>query len=598
MSRRIRHSLAALSAVSVATVGLVAPASAAVSTIVSHDVTATASDDTAGWALEGTGATATINEDAADELITGDGDLTVTPSTTTATYLTHAATGDPLTLASLGGFSARVKTSGVAPSFRFTLSCSSSSTPSSTSASGVTLTGPGISSADDASPASWTSLDAQGDDGPFGAVSAAGDQHPMYVADKYVAADGTVSSDAPTDPAAAAAVWAPGTQHSYADWAKRCTGPIASYALGWDASASASAKPASVDLLGWDYSTLVDFGTNQAAGAGAQGLDRLSGADRIGTAIAMSDAVWDDASADAVVLATTNGFADGLGGGTLAADAGGPLLLNPPTALNTDVRDELVRVLANGATIYLAGGTSALNGSVEKSLQGLASNGALKGKGITVKRLPGANRYATARVIANEVLKVTGQTDPRTIFVATGTNFPDALSASAAAANNGGVVVLSSKNSAGAGVIPTETAAFLDAHTDAATFGIGGSAAQALGYDKNDPFAFVGTDRYETSTKVGDAFFDYLGCNTGAIVVASGESAADALSGGAAAGTLGFPVILVPNKRYSSASVLAPSTTAFLTERAQHVFGGILGGGTGAVSTTVENSLNSVIASK
>ena len=90
-------------------------------------------------------------------------------------------------------------------------------------------------------------------------------------------------------------------------------------------------------------------------------VTRLSGPDRFATAIAVSrDSFPEDDSAAAVVLARgddPNGFADALAGGPLAVDRDGPLLITNPDQLFDAVAAEIDRVLPDGATVYLLGGT-------------------------------------------------------------------------------------------------------------------------------------------------------------------------------------------------------------------------------------------------
>ena len=70
-----------------------------------------------------------------------------------------------------------------------------------------------------------------------------------------------------------------------------------------------------------------------------------------------------------------------------------------------------------------------------------------------IKRLAGWNRYDTARMVAHE-FKVAHGSDPATAFVATGDNFPDALTVSGIAAALDSPVLLVRKSS-----VPTPTAA-------------------------------------------------------------------------------------------------------------------------------------------
>jgi putative cell wall-binding protein len=105
---------------------------------------------------------------------------------------------------------------------------------------------------------------------------------------------------------------------------------------------------------------------------------RASGADRIETAIEISNATFAAANADdanagderqgpsssrhdrrvtanAVVLARSTDFADALTGTPLAAEAGAPILLNPPGGLDARVLAVIQRISAAGGTVHLPG---------------------------------------------------------------------------------------------------------------------------------------------------------------------------------------------------------------------------------------------------
>ena len=270
--------------------------------------------------------------------------------------------------------------------------------------------------------------------------------------------------------------------------------------------------------------------------------DRLAGADRVGTAIAVSCAYFGAGQAKAAVLTRDDAYPDALAGAPLAAAKGGPLLLTGPAGLSAGVAAELTRALAPGATVYLLGGTAALSPAVDQAVQAL---------GFTTVRLSGPDRYATAVAVAQAL------GSPGTVFLASGTNFPDALSAGAAAAHVGGVVLLTD----GATQSPT-TAAYLAQHPQATLYAIGGPAALASPVG----ISLVGPDRYATATAVAARFFP------GAAVagLASGTSYADALAAGAVLGARGEPLLL------TDPGSLSAATAAYIATGISqlHTFGG------------------------
>ncbi|HET8769026.1 MAG TPA: cell wall-binding repeat-containing protein, partial [Pedococcus sp.] len=159
-----------------------------------------------------------------------------------------------------------------------------------------------------------------------------------------------------------------------------------------------------------------------ALGASAEAatptVDRVSGANRYATAAKLSSVSFPSGGSVAYV-ATGTSFPDGLAGAAVAGRDHAPLLLVTPTGIPSEVRTELTR-LAPGRIVVL-GGTGAVSGSVETALRGFTSGG--------VTRVAGSDRFATAAQLS----RATYAAGVPNVFVATGADFPDALSGSAAA---------------------------------------------------------------------------------------------------------------------------------------------------------------------
>lgn len=152
---------------------------------------------------------------------------------------------------------------------------------------------------------------------------------------------------------------------------------------------------------------------------------RIAGADRFDTAVKISKTFAPGVSR--VYVANGLNYPDALSAAPAAAHFGGPLLLTAQDQLPTAVIAELGRL--NPGTIVLVGGPSAVSAKVATEL----------GKIADVTRISGADRYETSRQIAQDAFGVDGAT---IAYIATGNNFPDALSASPAAAHLNGPVVL------------------------------------------------------------------------------------------------------------------------------------------------------------
>ena len=284
---------------------------------------------------------------------------------------------------------------------------------------------------------------------------------------------------------------------------------------------------------------------------------RAAGSDRIGTAVAVSQLDFPSGGASAVVLARSDDFPDALVAAPLAAATKAPLLFVQGASLPTVTRNEIGRVLGASGTVYLIGSTAAIPASVENTLQSL---------GYTTTRIGGSDRYATAVAVANTL---GGRS---TVFLATGINFPDALSAGPAAAHMNGVVLLTDGSS-----MPSVTRSYLNAH-GGTVYAVGGPAAAA---DSNAS-RIVGTDRMSTAASVASTFFTA----PLTVGVASGATFADAMSGGAYLARVGGPVVLT----YPTS--LPAATSNYLSAIRSGLASSSLFGGTAAISTGVQTAID------
>ena len=278
----------------------------------------------------------------------------------------------------------------------------------------------------------------------------------------------------------------------------------------------------------------------------ANGVSRVSGADRYQTGVQVSQTQWADAGGDsgprakaqAVVLARGDTFPDALSGVPLAAKVHGPLLLTSPAALTPATAAEIARVLGPGAgqPVYILGGSGAVSSTVEAQLSR---------DGYAVTRYQGTNRYLTALDVARR-----GLGDPSRVVVATGDGYADALAAGPYAAGPDALkgapaaIVLSSGHS-----LDPSTAAYVSGKFAAAASG-DCSAVTTVGVQATiavQPVTpagactvrLAGPDRYATAVEVAKQFPS--GTSVG---VATGGGFADALTGGAAMAALGRPLVL------------------------------------------------------
>ncbi|WP_127129523.1 cell wall-binding repeat-containing protein [Georgenia sp. SYP-B2076] len=305
----------------------------------------------------------------------------------------------------------------------------------------------------------------------------------------------------------------------------------------------------------------------------------------------------DGTTANNVIIARSDDFADALTATPLADELDAPVLINATDKLDPAVQAELNRLGQNrtGAiNVTIVGGKSAISASVEKSIKGLKAVG-------NVERIDGQDRFETAVNIAGEISNTSGG-----IFLTTGMDFADALAAGTAAAKDNGVVLLTDGDKLDKHVVdgvfgPDSKSSYTGKYLDAAGYSkvvaVGGPAAAAVDTKIGPKQAAVGDDRYETAVKVAQKYFasgDPINTvTTDFVAVASGADFADAVVAAAyIANKDGVLLLTVPGS-------LSDATDGFLTaanklDKSQY-FDVKLFGGTTAVSASVEAELKDAV---
>ncbi|PRY68890.1 putative cell wall binding repeat protein [Glaciihabitans tibetensis] len=168
------------------------------------------------------------------------------------------------------------------------------------------------------------------------------------------------------------------------------------------------------------------------------------------------------------------------------------------------------------------------------------SQAVVGGRTVTIGRITGADRYA----VANGISQRGYPSGATTVFVATGANYPDALSAAPAATASHGPLLLTASAS-----LPDSVRAELVRLRPDRIIVVGGensvswqvvSQLQSLA---REVVRVAGDDRFEASRAVADYVFGDNGAATA--YLATGTGFADALSAGSAAGSAAAPLILV-----------------------------------------------------
>jgi putative cell wall-binding protein len=172
-------------------------------------------------------------------------------------------------------------------------------------------------------------------------------------------------------------------------------------------------KPSRVVLLGGEatISASVASAVSSVLGAGVT-VERIAGADRYQTSLAMARSGW--GSASSAYLATGRGFADALSASAVAAAQGAPVILvdGVQPALGADVVTALGQLGVK--SVVIAGGPVSISEGIAAQLGSL---------GISVDRKGGADRYETSSMIASTAYPAAA---PK-VLIASGADFPDAL---------------------------------------------------------------------------------------------------------------------------------------------------------------------------
>ena len=273
---------------------------------------------------------------------------------------------------------------------------------------------------------------------------------------------------------------------------------------------------------------------------------RLAGDTRYDTAVAVSKAAFPTAGVPVVYVATGENFPDALAGGAAAGYAHGPLLLVEPSAIPSVVATELARL--KPARIVIQGGSDVVSDAVATALQAYTAG--------AVTRNAGADRYETGLLTSKAFPAAWG----RPVLIATGENYPDALSSGSLYKNLLGPVLLTVP---GAGLSQADkdeltrlkpSVVLLLGGADVVSAQVATDAA-ALGLTTR---RLSGADRYATSVAIARAAAEKA--TPTEVFVATGENFPDGLSAGPLAGVRGGPVLLANGQCWSAEAI------AYLTD--------------------------------
>ncbi|MEX0659466.1 MAG: cell wall-binding repeat-containing protein [Egibacteraceae bacterium] len=283
-------------------------------------------------------------------------------------------------------------------------------------------------------------------------------------------------------------------------------------------------------------------------------VERIAGSDRYATAALLARRAA-TGGAERVWLVTGLDFPDALA----ASASGDPVLLVTPD----QVPDATAAALADIAPdqVVAAGGTSVISDSVLAAAGDLAQAG--------TSRTSGTDRYATAAAVADR----THPDGARTVWLATGLDFPDALAAGAVAGVEDAPLLLA----AGDRLTPAVRAA-LARLSPSEIVVVGGeqavsAAAEQEAADTSDGAQVTrlgGPGRFHTAALIVERARDAHG-RSNPVFLATGEDYPDALAAGPAAVAAGGPLLLaqrdaLPEPTRQMLLSLSPATV--------HVVGG------------------------
>jgi putative cell wall-binding protein len=355
---------------------------------------------------------------------------------------------------------------------------------------------------------------------------------------------------------------------------------------------AALAIPLVMFLLTMGVSTLPSAGVVSAAS-----VNRVTGADRYQTAVDVARVVGGGSltGLDRLILVTGERFPDGLVASGLAGylDEGGrsgrtAILLTQIESLPAAVAQAITASGVAASDVVVVGGPSAVSAGVHAAIARAAG---WNGQGTNpVTRIAGQTRYETAAVVVDYVADAAGgglADSYRTVLVANGENFPDALAGGALAYRNGHLLVLSRPPAAPA--VSRDAIGELDANCAVL---LGGPVALSVdvGVQVNDELSgqgcgtdrLGGADRYATAASIANRMRTTAGSPT-SVVLTSGTNFTDALVAAPLAAS-NTPIL------FTSPRGLPAATTAWLQANRGTLTQIQILGGTSAVPQTVANA--------
>ena len=266
---------------------------------------------------------------------------------------------------------------------------------------------------------------------------------------------------------------------------------------------------------------------------------RVAGADRIQTSVEVSKKYYE--SAETVIVANYEQFADSLSASALSKALKAPILLVKKDQLDSVVAQEIKRLGAKN--VIVIGGEK----SIDKTKNSLSQ--------YNVRTIAGANRYETSAKIAQEVIKLTGT---KKTVIASGEVFADALTVAPLANKNNMPILLVQQNK-----IPEEVKEVLKQIEEVIIVGGEKTISKEVENKLPNPTRIAGANRYETAKKI----YEYGFKDRKEVNIANGTTAADSL----VIGSIDCPILLAEANEIPEATKQAFQESKF---EKVNVFGG------------------------
>lgn len=328
-------------------------------------------------------------------------------------------------------------------------------------------------------------------------------------------------------------------------------------------------------------------------------VDRISGADRYQTAVAVAKKIFGfnlthfDGN-KSVIIAAGHNFPDALAGSVLTEAYEAPMLLTQANALNKDTKAYMKD--AGVTRAFVLGGLSSISQAVRDEITAM---------GVEVAPIFGKDRMDTAVAVGDKLLNLLndgtntkfahGYKYDGTVFLANGTGFADVLTASVPAADFGVPILLTDNNT-----LTDATKAALDRWNINRVIVVGGpnSVSEAIVNQVKgltdahgtglgiSVVRYFGDNRSTTSMAIAKEFYNA----TTKAYIASGTIYADALVGSLLGAKAEAPILLVNQNN-------VPEAVAKYI-RANNITNLTIIGGPNTVSEAVRAELAAIIASR